>query len=203
MNLTAIFESWHIGDGNYPPLSRGDLVSLSFEVWAEELKRETAKSRLHFESRPDATCEFSATALKNYREDDDDRIVVLDAGGFRFFINGRFPDIEPGAVMGGGGRLALDHYIWVENLEKYEDRPDLFYKLRVERIRRASIPERFIARQARGKSYPSTIPLAECSPDQVTEIETMRGQRFDEVFYLLDLADEGLSADPIPRSFLG
>ena len=44
MNLTACFESWHIGDGNSPPLSRGDLVSLSFEVWAEELKRETAKS---------------------------------------------------------------------------------------------------------------------------------------------------------------
>ncbi|HWS53171.1 MAG TPA: hypothetical protein VN228_03560 [Pyrinomonadaceae bacterium] len=32
MNLTAIFESWHVGDGNYPPLRKGQLVNLSFEL---------------------------------------------------------------------------------------------------------------------------------------------------------------------------
>lgn len=32
MQVTAIFESWHIGDGNDPPLTRGALVRLSFEL---------------------------------------------------------------------------------------------------------------------------------------------------------------------------
>lgn len=32
MDVTAIFEHWHLGDGNYPAFSVGDEVRLSFEL---------------------------------------------------------------------------------------------------------------------------------------------------------------------------
>jgi hypothetical protein len=32
LQLTAIFEAWHFGDGNYQPRDKNRLVNLSFEV---------------------------------------------------------------------------------------------------------------------------------------------------------------------------
>jgi len=38
MEIAAIFESWHIGDGNYPPLHRGQRVRLSFELIPQRIE---------------------------------------------------------------------------------------------------------------------------------------------------------------------
>ena len=32
MDIVAVFQTWHIGDGNYPPLEKEQLVNLSFEL---------------------------------------------------------------------------------------------------------------------------------------------------------------------------
>ena len=37
MKLTAVFEHWHLGDGNHPAFAVGDEVRLSFELTIHSL----------------------------------------------------------------------------------------------------------------------------------------------------------------------
>ena len=201
MRLTAIFESWHILDGNYPPLSVGDRVRLSFEV---SLKSATpsAEDEPRFDVREDGDCEFVADVIRQYIEPKASPVAVLDAGTLRFYLHGASASsFSPGERVSGHGTLALDHYLWVEFLDRYPDPPDLFYNFEVTRILRIRIPERFVHRHARGKSLPTTVPSGEYSAADVEVLDTMEGQSFDEVFYLLDLDSKGLENEKIARTF--
>jgi len=143
---------------------------------------------------------FVGIVLRVYNDDGSDAITVIEIAGFRFYINRSF-GCRVGDWVQGSGKLLLDHYIWVEFLDKYKDPPDLFYQLRVERIHTVKIPEPFIKRHSGGKSLPCSLTLSDYDTSDLREIETMEGQASDEEFYLLDLADEGL-ADPVPRTFI-
>jgi hypothetical protein len=76
---------------------------------------------------------FVGQVLRVYNDDPSDAITVIEVAGFRFYINRSF-GFRAGEWVQGGGKLLLDHYIWVEFLDKYKDAPDLFYQLRVKRI---------------------------------------------------------------------
>ena len=45
MKLCAIFESWNISGGNYPPLRTGQFVNLSFELVPERVSRVAPMNR--------------------------------------------------------------------------------------------------------------------------------------------------------------
>ena len=154
MQLTAVFESWHIGDGNYPPLHRGQLVRLSFELEASNLAIAPVAAGARFEHRGNAEYRGVGRVLRVYRGEAS--IAVIEANGFRFYVNGPVAEnLAAGASVEFAGTLLLDHYLWVEFLSRYSDPPDLFYNLRVTRILRVSVPERFIARHSRGKALPT------------------------------------------------
>lgn len=199
MTITAIFESWHIGDGNYPPLQRGQQVSLSFEMETSQVTR-SADCRPMLSHEGGGQYRFAGDVLRVYNDGGSDAITIIEAAGFRFYINKSF-GLRPGDCVQGQGKLVLDHYIWVENLEEYKDAPDLFYQLRISRIRMVRTPERFISRLPGTKSLPASLRPEHYVPEDVLEIETMEGQPFDEEFYLLDLTDEGV-AGPVPKTFL-
>jgi hypothetical protein len=182
MRIVAIFESWHVGDGNYPPFDRGQSVTLSFEVG--ELKiGSTAPTEFWFKSYQDATCEFSGAILGRY-----EGLAAVEAGQFRFYVHGPATDhLERGARISGSGTLALDHYAWFEQVRSFTNPPNLFFETKIARIRKVQIPERFIQRHPRGKTMPTTVGPAEYTGEDVKELSTMKGQNFDEEFYLLDL----------------
>jgi hypothetical protein len=204
MELTAIFENWHIEDGNYPPLYKGVLVNLSFELEPITLAKtiqDNAKELIHLGN---AQYRFCGRVLKVYDNNLNSEIIVIKSNGFRFYVLsqevGRY---TPGDTVTGEGALLLDHYIWVENLEKYKDAPDLFYNLRVLRIRKVQTPERFIARYKDGKSLPVRLAPSEYTDSDVEVIETMEGQPFDEEFYIIDFDSEGVEKEKIRHTFLG
>jgi hypothetical protein len=203
MNLTAIFESWHIGDGNYPPFDEGQLVNLSFELEP----RTTAEISLgvpeNFEHLGKGEYRFCGTALKVYENADDPTIAILKTGEFRFYIMSDESDrYVQGRRYCGEGTLLLDHYSWVEYLSERENPPDLFYKLKVKRILKVNIPEKFIARHETGKSLPTRLIPEDYSVSDVEEINTMQGQPFDEEFYIIDLDSSELEGRDIPRTFI-
>jgi hypothetical protein len=66
MRLIAVFESWHIGDGNYPPFDKDQQVRLSFELDNAGLELASA-SAPSFTSNDDATCAFHGKVLGKYR----------------------------------------------------------------------------------------------------------------------------------------
>jgi hypothetical protein len=159
MDLFAVFETWHLGDGNYPAFKKGELVNLSFELEPDELANANASSSERFHHCGQAEYEFAGTVLRTYGCDtDSDRVVVVKADQFRFYITSPLTaGLLVGNKVSGRGTLALDHYLWVEFLSRYPDPPDLFYNLRVMEITRARIPERFVARSGLNVSYPTRV----------------------------------------------
>jgi hypothetical protein len=206
LQLTAIFETWHIPDGNYPPLHTGQLVNLSFEVMPLTLSKRSwlRKSKSQFEQVKDAEYKFAGQVLKVYRDPPKSQIVVVQAGDFRFYMHS-FPKDRPLLKKGdrceGVGRLLLDRYIWVEYLAKYEDPPDLFYGLKVSRIRRVRIPDSFIHRTAKGQSGPTSLRADDYSDSEVQEVQSMDGPDDGWSFDLVTFDDSDVGEGKISRTF--
>jgi len=204
MNLTAIFESWHVDDGNYPPLTVGQLVNLSFELEPRQTEGVSLDVPESFEHLGKGEYRFCGTALNVYEKPDDPTITIIKTGEFRFYImfeeSNRYVQ---GKRYCGVGTLLLDHYSWVEYLSERENPPDLFHKLQVKRILKVNIPEKFVARHETGKSLPTRLIPADYSVSDVEEINTMQDQPFDEEFYIIDFDSSELEGRDIPRTFIG
>lgn len=199
LELTAIFESWHIGDGNYPPFQRGMLVNLSFQIEPTHLHSGDPSERLSFNHVGNAEYDFCGEILRIYHQVEKSPLAIIEADGFRFYIEtSEAKQLSPGMRIAGRGTLLLDYFIWVENLSRYLDPPDIFFSLEVTGIRKVQIPERFIYRSEKGKAFPSRVPPEDFGI--ISEIEKMEGQRFDEEFYLVDF--KATKHKNIPKTFL-
>lgn len=199
MDLTAVFESWHIGDGNYPPLYRGQLVRLSFQLEPARLTVDatgTASCLLHV-----GNAEYRGTGRVLRRYNHEGKILaVIEADDLRFYVDGpKAVALEADTAVQFEGTLLLDYYAWVEFLERYADPPDLFYNLMVARIRKVGIPDRFVQRSSRSVAYPTRVPPEAFG--SVEELETMVGQHFDQEFYIIDFSDANLAGIEVPRTF--
>jgi hypothetical protein len=136
MKLTAIFELWHISDGNYPPFHKGQLVNLSFKLFTTNIEKADSQTLEYFEHLGDAVYRFSGKVLKNYG-DEKHPFIIVQAKDFRFYIaDALAKGLDEGDRLVGEGSLGLDTYYWVEFLDSYDDPPDLFYHLEVKRIRK-------------------------------------------------------------------
>lgn len=167
--MTAIFEAWHFGDGNYPPLVKGQLVNLSFEVEPDVLSKFSSPKDGKFEQIKDAEYGFEGTVLKIYHDAPGSPLVIVQAGHFKFYMNSfmkEMPAFKEGDSCLGSGRLLLDRYIWVENRHEYRESPSLLYPLRVSKIRSVKIPDNLISRSGQGSSGPTS--LSEGSTRRVT-----------------------------------
>ena len=189
MRLTAVFETWHLGDENYPPLHRDQLVNLSFEFLPQSLSKSIAPKATKFEQIKDAEYSFEGTVLKVYEDPPHCKVVVVQAGDFRFYINSfptKSPALKEGDSCGGFGSLFLDHYIWVEFLSTYKDPPDLFYSLRLTRIR----------------AVKASLDREGYSENDTTEIERMELSR-EEYWssYLVDFDGSSTGTTKIPLTF--
>src|SRR5436190_9553398 len=199
MNLTAIFESHHIDDRNYPPFSKGQLVNLSFELEPREMEEVSSSIPESFEHLGNGEYRCCCTVQKIYEGEDQDTVVILQAHDFRFYTMSEQPDsYVRGRRYCGEGTLLLDHYYWVEFLEEYPDPPNLFFNLEVSRILKVEMPERFVARHENGKSFPTRLVPEDYSASDVEELDTMEAQAFDEEFYVIEFDGSGLEGRDIP-----
>ncbi|MCC6536639.1 MAG: hypothetical protein IT162_03755, partial [Bryobacterales bacterium] len=94
-----------------------------------------------------------------------------------------------------------DHYAWVEFLDRYDDPPELFYTLRVERIVRAKTPERSIKRGKRTLSYPTRVAMEECAPEDIRDVDAIEDDGI--CHYVVLFSDRELPAALVPRTFIG
>jgi hypothetical protein len=203
MELTAVFETWHLGDGNYPPLHKGQLVKLSFELEPSSLSKSSGTAA-RFEQIKDAEYKFVGTVLKVYSDPPDGQMIVIQAGGFRFYVS-FYPkgtvSLQENESVQGHGRLLLDHYLWVEFLSTYPDHPDLFYSLRVARIRSVRIPDSFISRGETVVSGPASLTEEEYSTSSIEEVDRMQDVEGNWRFYLVDFETADVESAKIPLTF--
>jgi hypothetical protein len=199
MEITAIFESWHLGDGNYPPLHRGQLVRLSFELEPKNLEPVDASQPTRLEHLGQAEYRGVGVVTRRYGTKAES-LAVIDANGFRFYVYRTVAaGLTPGQQVEFEGTLLLDHYIWVEFLHEYPDPPDLFYNLCVSRIVEVGIPDRLVSRQGKNKSYPTRVGLIDFGA--VNEIETMEDTRGDEEFFIVTFDSSGAEDIDVPLTF--
>jgi len=64
------------------------------------------------------------------------------------------------------------------------------------------LPESFVARHGKGKSFPTRLVPEDYSASHVAELDTMKGQLLDEEFYVIEFDSSGLEGRNIPRTFL-
>ena len=204
MKLTAVFEHWHLGDGNYPPLSIGDEVCLSFEVNTHAIEPAPPDAPEAVEQLRDAEYEITARVIRSYGDGIGSRFAVFEAAWFRFYC----PCQAAAALVAGDrvrlrGNVALDHYLWVEFLERYPDPPDLFYNLRVTRVRRIIIPDRFIRRGEKSLSYPVSLAPKHYEPAAHEDVQTVEESVEGPAFSLIDFELLPAGSDPKRPTFFG
>lgn len=176
-------------------------MNLSFELQSEPLVRADQKQPEALKQLEDAEYEFWATVLKIYSRDEP--VVVIQMRDFRCYVAcspKRQLEFKVGDRVRGRGRLLLDHYLWVEYLRTYDGAPDLFYNLRVNRIRAVKIPESFIHRSEKGLSHPCSLKPGQYTSSDVRDVESMEDMGCQ--FYLVDFDSAGVEKDEIPRTFL-
>jgi hypothetical protein len=205
LRLTAIFETWHFGDGNYPPLAKDELVNLSFEIQPDAMSKCAPPTEGRFEQIRNAEYRFEGTVLKVY-EDSNSPLAVIQAGPFKFYIDccpKELPALREGDGCRGSGHLLLDHYRWVEFRATYEGCPDLLYTSRVSRIRYVKIPEELISRHGQGMAGPASLSEDQYSDAAAIEVQKMEmgdsGGSWG--FYLVDFEDSDVGKEPIPLTF--
>jgi hypothetical protein len=200
MELFTVFETWHLGDGNYPRLEKGQLVNLSFEVDLEELRLAKSGEIHRFQHLGQARYQFVGTVLRVYKDGDQTYpIVVIETGHFRFFYSQSAAAFGAGDIIAGCGTLLFDHFIWVEFLPSYPDPPDLFYKLRVDDIWQRRLPERFITRYERSVAFPTRVRPEDYGPDDVTKVDIVSAEDF--VDYVIQFTDENIPDETVARTF--
>ena len=202
MKLTAVFEHWHLGDGNYPAFAVGDEVRLSFEVSIHDLDPLPPDAAEEVAQIQDAEYAIAARVIRRYAESDGREFPVFEAVWFRFYCPSAPANGLPvGARVRVRATLALDHYLWVEFLERYPDPPDLFYNLRVTRIRQVRIPARFIARTEKSLSHPTSVAPADYGREDVIEVRRVAERDDGPAFSLVDFESLPAGMGPSKPTF--
>ncbi len=216
MELTAVFESWLIQDGDYPPFYKGMLVNLAFEMQVETIKPVKSSQSVSLTHLGGAEYDFCGELLRVYGGGSQKKILgmkippwnkkpeapslgIISSGDVRFYIeSNQMNEFTAGDRIRGKGTLLIDCFTWTEYINKRSNPPDIFFSFEVARIRMVEIPERFIYRHEKGKSHPTRVSPADFG--DITELETMDGQKGDEEFYLVDF--KPTDRRDIPRTFL-
>ena len=199
LELSAIFETWHLADGNYPPFYKGMAVYLAFQAHMQSSLLKTPSKKRYFNHLGDAEYDFCGEVLYLDKPTKQTPLAVIDVGGFRFYIqSAEVNRLRVGKTVKGNGTLLLDYYIWVEFYSKLKNVPDIFYSFDVTRIRQVKIPDRFTHQHNEGIAHPSYV--ARSNFEDIKDLETMEGQKFDKKFYIVDfkLTDR----NDLPRTFL-
>jgi hypothetical protein len=185
-DLCVTFEEWHLGDGNYPPLHRGQKVNFSFYISLTD-KKVSDSAECYFRKVKHSDYTFCGEVIRNYNSDHESQIIIVDTGIFKFYIEDASFSVKVGQFITGQGSLLIDYYIWVEYLSSYVDPPELFYSFIVDGISKVKIPEKFIYRHDKGYSAPTSLSPTDYSDNDLIEIEDMRNDKSETSFYLLNL----------------
>ncbi len=188
MEITAVFQSWTVGDGTLSPLSKNEATVISLALYPDIFSAVD-------DARPEKLGCLGGSDYEfcgRVRYVIDQRIMLVDAGGWLFSIEpvgaGRSV-VAVGSRVSGVGTMVVDENWWPENVRaKYPN--ELFHHVTVTRIRKVNTPEQFLSRDQSGKvtSAPGWVKHTDYAFENVAELETMEGQPFREEFYLVDFS---------------
>jgi hypothetical protein len=187
MKLSTILEEWVIIDGNYPHFKKNSKVNLAFYLNPYDFYI-TKKREYLFKQIKYYEYIFSGKIIYKYVGELLD-IIVVDTNNFKFYmeLNKKSKNNKIGNFIQGKGRLLIDYYIWAENINDYDNHPNIFYNLVVEKIYSIKIPERFTKISKESVSVHTLIKVGDINYDDIKEIEGTDKKNTEYEFYLMEL----------------
>jgi len=196
MQLFTIFEPSLIPDKAYPPLSKGNLVRLSFRMECTRLEA-TREQQERFTRLDDTQYRFSGRVRLRYNKPNP--FIVIEALGFRFYtLEPRGLQLKRGNWVDGEGTLLLDYGDWAFHILGGRS---LLFNFRVINIWKVPIPERYVTRGVGAISGPTYVRPGAYEAETRQPVETMDGQPVDWLFYIVELDDRSLTGMDIPPTF--
>jgi hypothetical protein len=120
-----------------------------------------------------------------------------------FYIDGSEVDLlRIGDRISGAGSLVVDYYIWAEFLKEYKDPPNLFYKLKVERLRGLYIRSQPPSMSWKNTAFSDRLRGERYSDADIREVSAMYLRESECPFYLVDLDDQDITEAIVPKTFL-
>ena len=155
-----------------------------------KLLENASKRREEFMLIEDAEYRFAGRVALRYNNPNP--FIIVETLGFRFYTQAPRTTLQPkrGNWIRGEGTLLLDYGDWyVHGLGP----PSLLFNFRVANIWKVRIPERYIERGEGRLGHPSYLRPADYERDDRQQVDTMVGEPVDELFYIVELDDTGLS----------
>jgi hypothetical protein len=171
--VTAVFEDWHLPDGNYPAFAVGDKYRFSFEFTTDRASLVADNVPHGLSHLQDAEYDIVGRIVRQYGGQVS--FAIVDSAGFLFYgVDADVTGLPVGTNVRLEGHLSLDHYLWVEYRKTWEDSPSLLYPAEVVGIRRVHIPERFIRRSSSGLVFPTSVRPADYDlpPESLDAVES-------------------------------
>jgi len=199
--ITAVFEDWHLPDGNYPAFKVGDRYRFSFEFAVDRAETVAAATAHSLTQIREAEYDVVGQIVRQYAEPDSLPFAVVAVADFSFYTTDpAITSLPVGTSVHIQGQFALDHYLWVEYRRTYTDSPELLVAAELVGIRRVKIPEQFIVRDSRSLSMPTSIRSAdfEQAPEPIQAID--KSSNFG--FSLLDLRLLAGTSEILPLAFI-
>jgi len=186
-DLCVTFERWHMGDGTYPPLRKGQKVNLAFCVQSYEMEF-TNVPQYVFRQLKNSDYEFSGQIVRDFQIGVL-RLLLVNVKEFFFYIKISESGLQnlEGQFLCGKGQLLIDYGIWSEYFCHYEKEIDIFYNFTVESIHEVAIPDKFIQIDDGVFSAPPSLLANDYDATDMKEIEDMEYSTNDVSFFLLDL----------------
>ena len=204
MQLTVVFEHWHLGDGNYPAFTVGDEARLSLELSVTSVDLPEATAPDEIRQVQDAEYVVVGQIIRVYEDDVASALVIVESGWLRFYCkSSEVAQLTVGCRIRLLGQFALDHYLWVEFLDSYAEPPDLFYGFRVARVRQVRISPRFVERSSTSFVHPAALRPGEYAPNEAREVQAVSEDADGPSFSLLDLTLLPAGTGPVRPSFIG
>jgi hypothetical protein len=173
-------ETWVIEDGNYPLLNKNDKLNIAFNMEPYSIEIIENGNYL-FEQIKYSEYNFCGKIIYKHSN-----IIVVDTGILKFYIELK-NNFNVGTFINGNGKLLIDYFVWVENINKYKNHPDIFYNVIINKILAVKIPGKFISHFNGVISLPASIKSDDINENDIKEIKNMDNDFNGYGFYLMEL----------------
>jgi hypothetical protein len=140
LHITASLPNWVIDDGTYPQFHLGQIATIALQVQlGAPLRPATPVPVFAVDDRAHAA--FCGKVLAGFADKGERPVIAIEAATARFYVehDGARPH-RPNDWIEGHGTLTFDPYLWSEIYASRHAAPDIYQRLRVERIRQETLP---------------------------------------------------------------
>jgi hypothetical protein len=174
LSLCATFENWFIVDGNYPLLKKGQKVNISFFMQSINFKIND-EELYQFDQIKYSDYNFCGKVIYTFHD-----LIVIETMSIKLYIKNHDKNnkISVGQFVKGSGKLMIDPFHWVMDLDKFVNPPNLFYNMQITKLYLVGIPVNFIKGKILRWRWPCSLSSDNINDNYIKEIKKMCKKKY-------------------------